>query len=435
MKRLICAGVIGGALAVLIWVVVPYNNYWFTGQGLVGNYLMPLSVLLMLVLVLGVNPLLSRLSPRRRLTGEQLALIYSIVFIAGVVPGTGFLRIAVFPLAQTVQNANTDASLAEAYAVMDPPASLFPDSLQYGAPIPVVEPFIGSLEPGERVPYAAWLAPLVSWSGFILPWFTMMTAMAVIFARYWREEERVAFPLLEVQQAIVELPEDGGRIPVLFGKTSFWVPCLIVLAIHSLNHGHLYLPDAVPPLPLSWEFWELFTELPFRNAGWWLKLGSIQFMYVGIAFLMPTRASFSIWFFQVAYAIYIMIRSTYFPPLQYASIEDHRIGAFIVFPLFVLWLARRHLARIARTLYSRAEGPDDRAYRAAAVALLLGLAGMFVWLLWAGVHPAWAGGLVTIGFLFGLSVTRLLAETGIPMFFPQDKPAIPIRCHADMSAE
>jgi hypothetical protein len=64
--------------------------------------------------------------------------------------------------------------------------------------------------------------------------------------------------------------------------------------------------------------------------------------------------------------------------------------------------------------------PDDtwQGYRLAAIALVAGMSGMFAWLIWVNVPFLWAVGLVIAGFLFSLSLMRLIAETGLPLFFP-----------------
>ena len=403
---------------IFIWVVVPFNNYLLANAQIADDYMMPVAVFLMLLLVLGLNPFLRLFSVRARLNRSQLAVIYGILLVACLVPSGG-LRHMLHPLANTVQRANSEHDVAAAYKELDLPPSLFPDSLEYGVAIPNIDSFIDELKPDEPIPWRAWIPPLFAWSGFIVPWYVMMVAMAVIFFAYWRNSERVAFPLLDVMRPLVDVPDEGERrIPAVFREPLFWCCFAAVLLMWSLREGNRYWPSTVPPFPLRIQLAELFTELPWVHIGWWMKRITIHFIYLGVAFFAPVRISFSVWFFQVIYAFYVMIGRAYLPGFDEQAVTAHRLGAFIVFPIFILWLARAHLARVARSVVKPARNAEDRAYRLAGLSLLAGLCGMLAWLLWVGVPFMWAFGLVLAGFMFSLTLMRIIAETGLPLFFP-----------------
>ena len=69
---------------------------------------------------------------------------------------------------------------------------------------------------------------------------------------------------------------------------------------------------------------------------------------------MPNRVGFSIWFLQIAYAIYIMVRSAYLPPYDGQMIVDQRIGAWIALPAGILWLGRRHWLNVLKSVFQKA---------------------------------------------------------------------------------
>jgi hypothetical protein len=403
---------------ILIWVVVPVSNYLLANAQIADDYMMPVAAFLMLCLVLGLNPLLRLFSDRARLKRSQLAVIYGILMVACLVPSSG-MRHMLHPLARTVQRANSENDVAAAYKELDLPPSLFPDSLEYGVAIPDIDSFNDELKPGEPVPWRAWIPPMFAWSGFIVPWYMMMVAMAVIFFAYWRNNERVAFPLLDVMRPLVEVPDEGKRrVPAIFRQRIFWYCFAAVFVMWSLREGSRYWPSNVPAFELRIDLSGLFTELPWANIGWWMKRITIHFIYLGVAFFAPTRISFSVWFFQVIFAVYLMIGRTYLPGFDEQAVTAHRLGAFMVFPVCILWLARAHLARVARSVVKPARNAEDRSYRLAGLSLLLGLCGMLAWLLWVGVPFMWAFGMVLAGFMFSLALMRLIAETGLPLFFP-----------------
>jgi hypothetical protein len=218
---------------------------------------------------------------------------------------------------------------------------------------------------------------------------------------------------------LVDVPAEGERrIPDIFRKPIFWYCFSAVFLMWSLREGSRYWPSNVPAFELRIDLSGLFTELPWVNIGWWMKRITIHFIYLGVAFFAPTRISFSVWFFQVVYAIYLMIGRSYLPGFDEQAVTAHRLGAFMAFPIFVLWLARAHLARVARAVTKPARNEADRAYRLAGISLLAGLCGMLAWLLWVGVPFLWALGMVLAGFMFSLTLMRIIAETGLPLFFP-----------------
>jgi hypothetical protein len=403
---------------IFIWVAVPLNNYLMANAQIADDYLMPIATFVMLVLVLGLNPLLRLFSVRALLSRGQLAVIYAILLMSCVVPSSA-LRHMIHALPVTVNRANVEPGIAEAYEELDLPAALFPGSMEYGAENPQIDSFLDELDPDEPVPWRAWIPPLIAWSGFIVPWYLMMVALAVIFCAYWRDTERVPFPLLDVMRPLVAVPkEPGRRIPEVFRQPIFWYCFVLVIILWSLREGNRYWPNNVPSFPLRIHLRHCFAELPWKHMGWWMQRITVHFIFMGIAFFAPTRISFSVWFFQVAYAFYLMIGRAYMPGFDEQVVGAHRLGAFTVFPMFVLWLGRAHIARVARAVVRPAKTDEDRAYRLAGLALVLGLCGMVAWLLWVNVPFGWAVGLTVVGFMFSLTLMRIIAETGLPLFFP-----------------
>ncbi|MBN1674567.1 MAG: hypothetical protein JXR37_26205 [Kiritimatiellae bacterium] len=416
--RVLSPILIGLAGAVFIWFITPYNNF-VLGNAYISDDFMPVAALfVVLVLVLGVNPLLRRLAPGAALNAGQMGIVFGILLIASVTPSQGLLRELPYSLAGAAARVSEDSGLADAYAKLKPPPSLFPDTLGYGQDAPASQSFLGELGPGERIPWGAWLAPLFAWSGFLLPWWIMMTALALIVLPQWRDNERQPFPLWEVQRALIEDPQDSGRVAPLFRNGGFWTAVGIVFCLHLLAGGQWYAPERVPAIPLRWDLSACFTEEPFRYLPWYIKSNRIHFMFLGMAFFMPKRVGFSIWFFQLAYALLIMVRQAYYPPFHYGMISDHRIGAWLAVPLGVMWLGRRHWQHVFRCVFRGAAHAADRRDRLAGIAFLGGCLGMFAWLMWVRVNAVWAVALIVLSVLYALGLTRIVAETGLPLMAP-----------------
>jgi len=420
MKRVLAALAVGLVGSIFIWIVVPYNNFVLGNSYISDDYMPVAALFVMAVIVLGLNPLLRHWRPRLALDSLQLSLVFGILLVACVTPSQGLLRELPYGIAGACVRAARDRTVANYYEAVKPPAALFPDPVRYGAETSASTPFIERLAPGERIPWGAWVRPFFAWSGFLVPWWLMMTAMAVIVLPQWRDNERLPFPLLGVQKELVRDPEGNALLPPLLRKRSFWIGAGLAFALHLMAGLHEYLPESVPAIPLQWDLSRCFTEEPLRFLPYYIKVNRLHFIFLGLAFFMPNRIGFSIWFFQIAYAVMVVIWRAYHPPFYYEVITDHRIGAFFAVPLWILWLGRRRWMQVFGALF-RPDGDERFRDRAAAAGFVGGCAGMFAWLLWVGVQPVWALSLIVLAVLYALAITRIVAETGLPLIAPDTR--------------
>lgn len=421
MRRILAAIAVGLAGSLFIWWAVPYNNFVLGNSYISDDYIPTAALFVVFVVVLGINPLLRRFRPGAALTSRQLAVVFGILLVACVTPSQGLLREFPYMLAGACKRVSQDQHLADLYAKLHLPPSLFPDGLGRWQETPVSDSFLQQLRPGESVPWRAWIAPTLAWGGFLLPWWLMMTAVAVIVLPQWRDNERLAFPLLTVQQALVEAPGEGHCFAPIFRTRSFWLGAGMVFVLHALSGLHQYNPGGVPAIPLSWDLSKCFAEAPLSYLPWYIKAYRLHFIFLGVAFFMPKRIGFSIWFFQIAYAFVIVIGRAYHPPFHYEMITDHRIGAFFAVPLWILWLGRVRWAQVARRTIHGGALEEERRDRIAGTSLVLGFAGMLAWMLWVHVSFLWALGLLVLSFFYALAITRIVAETGLPLIAPDTR--------------
>jgi hypothetical protein len=406
---------IGLVGSLLIWTLGTASQLIGTG-GFCNDYLPVGGVALMLVIVLGLNPLLSLASARLVLNRVQLALIFGMLLVACVTPNQGLLRPFIFPLASCTQSACEDAAKAELYETMDAPAALFPDKLEFGSEPFAANRLLNGLNPGEEIPWKSWRTPLIAWLGLLLPWWVMMIAIAMIALPQWRDRERVTFPLLEIQKAICSAPSTGSRLPGIFRDPLLLLGLGISFFITMLSSVDGKWPDIVPSIPLTWVMSEYFTEGFVRNLpGWVTGRYTVRFAVVGLAFFMQKRVSFSIWFVHLFGGIVIATIAAYSPPFEWGCLMPMKVGVHFGIAAGVLWLARSHLAHIASTFVKGVKTDAERLDRLAASALLLSLACMFAWFTWVGVHPGWTAGIILVALTFGIVYARIVAETGLPI--------------------
>ncbi|MBN1517618.1 hypothetical protein JXA32_13730 [Candidatus Sumerlaeota bacterium] len=398
-----------------VCIVTPYNNFIIANSYISDTYLPLASMLCVILISLVINPLMRMFVPALTLNFRQLAMIFAVALAVAVTPSSGLLRMLPYAIANTCQDVSSNKMNAEAYAALDPPPALFPDKLQFGGQTPVTDPFISELKPGETIPWAAWLPPLFSWSGFLIPYWLMVVALGVIVFPQWRDNERLPFPLITVMQSLIETPEQGRRLPPIFSRRSFLIGVIGVFALHLLTGLDAYCPGFAPKIPLSFDTNRFFTEEPLNSLPWYTKYNRIYFTFIGIAFFMPNRVGFSIWSFQVIYALYIMIGVAYFPPFAWGSICDHSTGALFGTALVIVWLGRKHGMHVLKCMLGKIGGADDRSYLLSGWSFWIGCAGMLIWLLWVGVPAPFAIFYVAMLAVIALVLTRIIAESGLPM--------------------
>lgn len=392
---------------------MPYNNFALNNSFISDGYLPEIVLFCIATLVLVVNPLLRHFLPGCHFTHRQLALLTGMLLFAAVIPSNGLYRFFPHCLAWDTQQINDTFTIAEAVRDSKLPPSLFPDPIGEDIPTPVSDQLVDELEPGASIPWSAWIPPLLSWGTVIVAFWLVMIGLGMTVFPQWRHNERVVFPLLRVYHAIVDEPEEGRLVPPAFRSTLFWISCGVVIMLHSFNGLALLTHEAFPRFPLAWDISQAFGSGIWRNAPGFLKHSQIYFLFVGLAYFMPNRYSFSIWFTVLSSGLFIMATREYLPTFNPISFYDIGCGALISIAAGVLWLGRRHYGRVLRSVFIHATSEEDKTNALAGRFFLAGCIVMLAWFVWAGTSIYSAVLFVILGVLVMLLVARIVAETGI----------------------
>lgn len=399
----------------LIWMATPYNNFLLNNSFISDSYFPEAAVIYFLLVVLGLNPILQRCCPKWSLDRRQLTLIFAMLLMAAITPSQGLLRQLPWSLARTTQQINQSPALAEAIADAGLPHALFPDETGYEIETPVSNQFLDELYIDPSIPWAAWLRLTPVWGFFLLACWLMMTGTGLVLFPHWKETERLPFPLLNVYRSIFPDRDNGKLVPAMFRNKLFWIGAGIVMFLYALIGLNHHTHGSFPGFPLGWRLQAHFAEPPWLYMdAHILNVNKLYFTLVGMAFFMPNRVGFSIWFTTLAYGVYAMLQRAYFPPYYGGTVTDHRNGAMIAVSLMVLYLSRKHWLHAAKLLFRRVTSDADRLVKVAGWMLVSGALGMHVWLHWAGVAHLWAAVFVIIGFMVSLLIARIVAETGMP---------------------
>lgn len=416
--RSIAALILSVLGSLFIWIATPYNNF-ILKTGFISDDYLPVSVIAFLLFtILVINPALLTMRRFWALNFRQIASMCGILLIAASISSTGLLRQLPYSLARQVNDASEWKETADYYEKAGLPSSLFPGKLGHREDIEAVRTFLVRLPAGEPIPWQPWLSPAISWLCFLLFFWMFCISLSGIMLPQWQQTERLAFPLTRILRSLMQTHEGEGFLPLIFQERLFWCATLGVLIIHTLVGLETYFPERIPTFSTSWSLAQIFTEEPLSYLPDYMKGGRFYFIIIGVAFFMSTRVSFSIWFFMVAYGFYRMICQAYLPPFYEGVPMAQGSGALLTITLVILWLGRGRLIHVFRCAIwpaSLEQSGENRRDRNFAYMFSLSLLGMLCWLMWAGVQLPWAMLLIGITFAYQLVVSRMVAETGLPV--------------------
>ena len=418
-----------GTLAVMLTsVLAPFNDYVLSNSFLIGSYFPPILALFFFALIVLVNAPLSRFAPSYRLQSGELGVIMAMLLVGCAVPTQGLLRslipVMVMPHHAAAQNPRF-WDIFQGLNLPDwlYPAGLSPDSSRSN----IVVDFYSRVQEGEPIPYGAWVVPLLGWGIFFGGFFLALLSLAILQRRQWAVNERLPFPITQLQIALIQTPRKGRWLNELLSRRSFWIAAFGVFAIQSLIALSRYFPRYVPEIQLEYDLNSILTQEPWRYLAGGIKKAKIYFTFIGIVYFIQGRIAFSL------FAIYL-IEQLINANLRWHGTEipggawqDQKLGAAIALLIGVFWIGRHHWRKIIACTITWKRNPDDHAeyasYRLAFLTMLLGIAIMIGWLLVVGVTP-WVA-IVIAAFMLccHLVAARIVAETGIPFIraymFPQ----------------
>ena len=425
------AVVLGLILVVALCGLTPYNNVFRQSTPLGGGHfplapfvvLMLLTVLVALAGKIGKGPLL--------LTGKELLLAWAMMALASGIAYTGLVRTFFINLTAPYHFATVGNRWEE---ILHPlmPQALYPQKSQ------AVKALYDGLSGGQdmgwmevlrQIPWEAWFVPMLVWSVFILLCYVVVLCLVNLFSRQWIQRERMNFPLLQVP-LIMREALDNHAMGRLLTNRFLLAGLMIPLGLHLLNGIHFYHPTVpqIPTLILSGTY---FPKYGLFSAFYKLKI-YIYPAFIGFAFLASRQVSFSFWFFFILSGLFIGLLSLLGYNIPSAALgitfghglsrpeETQMIGAYGVFFLFILWLARYHLLDVMRQAFrfGRA-GPDQAEWFSVPMSfwgVIMGASGIILWCHYFGMP--FVVSILTMGAFFFVTivVSRIICQGGLAYF-------------------
>ena len=424
------AVILGLALALGICLITPFNNTYRQATPLGGHFpLAPFFILVWLTIILALVGKVFR--KRTILTGKELLLIWIQMVIVSGIAYTGLVRTFFINLTAPYHFASMENRWEE---VLHPllPATWYPQSQE------AIQNIYNGLSGGynmgwlevlQQIPWLVWIQPLLTWMFFILLCYFVMICMINLFSRQIIQNERMNFPLLRVPQMLEKAFDEhdlGG-----FFKNRFLLAGLLAAGfLHLFNGLHFYLP-AVPQIPTLILAGPYFPKHGLFSGFHKLKI-FIYPAFIGFAFLTSKQISFSFWFFFIFGSLLIGLLSILgynipaaalgvsFGPTLARPEETQMIGAYGIFFLFLLWLARYHLIDVLRHAFAFKNLDSSNAEWFSTTGsfwgLVIGTLGIMAWCHYYGMPFMVSFLLIGACFMVMLVATRVICQGGIAYF-------------------
>jgi hypothetical protein len=206
----------------------------------------------------------------------------------------------------------------------------------------------------------------------------------------------------------------------------FFVP----VCLHLINGLSFYNPS-IPSIPTLFLAGQYFPKVGLFSG--FIKLKIYLFpAFIGFAFLTSKQISFSFWFFFLAGTLLVGLLSVLginipaaalgvtFGPVISRPEETQMIGAYLVFFVFLAWLARFHfLDTILKGFGIRKEAHLEAEWFSIRISFwgfIIGGLAIILWCHYFGIPLLFSFLVVGAFFLFTLVATRVICQGGIAYF-------------------
>ncbi len=425
------AVILGLGLGLAICAATPANNLYYGATPLGGGHfpLAPFFVLAWLTLLAAG---LGRLLPGRNpLSGTDLLVAWMLMVVVSGVAHTGLARTFFINLTAPLHFATEGNQWR---AVLGPllPAGWFPadagavETLYNGLPGGYALSWTGVL---AAIPWRAWLGPLATWAVFIGLCYLVMLCLANLFSRQWISNERMNFPLLRLPEILTGALDQGGLGSLLADR---YLLCGLAISVilHAVN-GMAFYDPSVPQIPTLVLAGPYFPKTGLFSGFTKLKLYFYP-AFIGFAYLTARQISLSFWAFFLLGGLFYGVLDLLgqqvpaaalgvtFGPTLATPEETQTIGAYGVFFLFLLWLARHHLWETARDAARlRFRGPGEAEWMGGAASLwglLLGGGALVAWGASFGMPLGQAALLLGVFFMVMVVASRIVCQGGVAYF-------------------
>ena len=425
------AVLIGLFLAAVICAITPFNNAYLNATPLAGGHF-PLAPFFILLVLTGIVTVLGR---RRQstpvLTGQELLAVWVLMVIVSGIAYTGLVRTFFINITAPYQFATVGNRWEQ---VLQP---LLPEGW-YPRDKEAIQVLYNGLEGGRdlawwevigRIPWRVWLPPLMTWGCFVLLSYWVMLCLVNLLGQQWVANEKMNFPLLRVPQMMEEALAEH-RLGRFFADRFLLLGLLAAVALHVVNGLHFYFPE-VPQIPTLILAGPYFPKYGLFSGFQKLKI-YLYPAFIGFAFLTTRQIALSFWLFYLlgglvsgllsvlGYNLPAAALGATFGPTLVRVEETQMIGAYGVFFLFILWLARHHISGVLKLAFSSSKVVAAEAeyvsVRLSLWGLVVGLVCLATWCSHYGMPLKVILPLLGVFYMVMIVASRVVCQGGMAYF-------------------
>jgi len=423
--------VLGSLFALAICLITPFNNAYRQATPLGGGHfpLAPFYVLVWLMILTAFVRMLFK--GRKLITGKELLVSWALMVLLSGVAWTGLARTFFINLTAPFHFATVENRWSE---VLHPllPSSWYPQSKD--AIVSVYNGLTDGRQLGwfdilTQIQWDAWLPPLLTWTIFILLCYFVMVCLVNLLSKQPLYNERMNFPLLRVPFVMQEALDETG-LGRFFANRFLIAGLAVPVCLHLLNGLGFYYPS-IPQIPTLILAGKYFPKVGLLSGFFKLKI-YLYPAFIGFAFLTSKQISFSFWFFFILGTLLFGLLSVLglnipaaalgvtFGPTISRPEETQMIGAYIVFFLFLAWLARFHFINVVRQGFGfKKEDNLESEWLSTRFAFWGFIAGSLAIVIWChsfGLPLLFSILVVFAFFMFTLVAMRVICQGGIAYF-------------------
>ena len=407
--RSIVAGVVA---CVLISIWCPQSE-WIIGASRMNLSQLPVAASGFFMLAILLNLVIGRFWPKAAFRPAEMVVIFAGAFIAAIMATSDLLEWVFSVKAVPYYLATPENRWMEdlwphvrQWAVVQGPS----DELRWA--------YVG-MPSGASIPWHIWALPSFWWATFIGAVALSSLCLAVILRRQWAEHERLAFPLAQVPLDMLSNPGGQWNMPQLMRTRAFWIGAAIPFLIICYNMINYFSPTFPRITIMDGIGLQISKNFPDDVSV------KVNMYVIGFAYMVNTNILFSVWMWHVI----VLVERTIFHNIGYTlgthddlySSRDaitcwQGFGGFIVFVLWGIWMARKHLRDVALAVLGKIPANDEKElipYRWAVPGLIATTAYMAFFLVALGMSWTMVAVYLFAAFVAFLGTTRVIAQTGL----------------------
>ncbi len=378
----------------------------------------------LVVVTVGLNAAIKLLRRRAALTHAELMLVWCMLIVGCAVP-SNLMRFWPPVMAAPAYLARRQDIAWQETALQAAPKALL--MTKDPKSVAVKQFFEGWREREGRVPWMQWLAPMSRWAVLMAFFYLATFFLCAILRRQWVDRERLQFPLARVPLDFTEGSEGAGLLPPVFASRAFLMGLAGAAALRLVRTLPFVFGSET-----AWNFTvplrDVFQQTPLEQLSF--ENFALNWMPIGLAYLVPADVSLSIWLFYLFGRVELQTAAWLGSPLYYGGtyselIRWQRFGAYVAFTVGALFMARRHLAGVAKQAFGRGRAGDDAGepvgYRLSFWGLAVCCAGAIGWFVWYGVSVWAAAALLALLLCIEFVHARVVSQSGIYRTSPLDQ--------------